>query len=45
MKLKLMSYNKYQMIMWTRGEMPWESFVERVKETLEGPIGEMIRRG
>ena len=42
--LKLMSYNKHYMILWARGKMSWESFVEKIGESLEGSVGEMIRR-
>ena len=42
--LKFMSYNKLQMILWIRGTISWEDFVEKVIESLNGPLGEMIRR-
>ncbi len=41
--LRLMKYRTDDAFLWSEGKMSWESFVGRVIESLEGPLGEMIR--
>jgi hypothetical protein len=40
--LKLMSSRKSDLDDYLKGEIPWEEFVKRTLELLEGPTGKMI---
>lgn len=42
--LRLMKYRTDDALLWAEGRMSWESFMKRVIESLEGPLGEMIMR-
>jgi len=39
-----MKYRTDDALLWAEGRMSWESFMKRVIESLEGPLGEMIMR-
>lgn len=43
--LKLMSYNKKEMVLWATGELSWKDFVKAMRDSINGSIGELIRRG
>lgn len=42
--LKVMRYRTDDALLWVDGRMSWENFVRRVQDSLEGPLGEMIKR-
>lgn len=42
--LRLMKYRTDDLILWANGTLPWESFVRRVIDSLEGPLGEVVKR-
>lgn len=42
--LRVMRYRTDDALLWAEGKMPWEAFVGRVVESLEGPLGEMVKR-
>jgi hypothetical protein len=42
--LKVMKYRTDDALLWAEGRTPWEAFVGKVVESLEGPLGEMARR-
>lgn len=42
--LKLLKYRTDDAFLWVAGKMPWGGFMEKVLESLEGPLGEMIKR-
>ncbi len=42
--LKLMKYHTEDTILWVNDKMAWGDFIGKVIESLEGPLGEMIKR-
>lgn len=42
--LRLLKYRTDDAFLWVAGRMPWKAFVKKVIESIEGPLGEMIRR-
>jgi len=41
--LRLLKYRTDDAFLWVAGKMSWKEFVEKVMESLEGPLGEMIK--
>ncbi|TKJ27165.1 MAG: hypothetical protein CEE41_00030 [Hadesarchaea archaeon B3_Hades] len=41
--LKLLKYRTDDAFLWVAGKMSWGDFMEKVLESLEGPLGEMIK--
>lgn len=41
--LKLLRYRTDDAFLWVAGEMSWRDFMKKVLESLEGPLGEMIK--
>ena len=43
--LKLMRFVNRDALLWVNDKITWEEFIKRVVETIEGPLGELVRRG
>ena len=41
--LKLLKYRTDDTFLWVAGKTSWKDFMEKVLESIEGPLGEMIR--
>ena len=41
--IKLISYLTRDMILWMNGTQPWETFIQKAIEDLDGPMGELVR--
>jgi len=41
--LKLLRYRTDDAFLWVAGKMSWGDFMKEVLESLEGPLGEMVR--
>ena len=42
--LKLMKFRTDDAILWVKNKISWEEFVKRALDSLNGPLGEIIRR-
>lgn len=43
--LKLLRYRTDDAFLWVAGKMTWTIFTKKVLESLEGPLGEMVKKG
>lgn len=42
--LKLMKYHTTDMVLWVGGGISWEEFMQKLRESVEGPLGQMVRK-
>ena len=41
--LRILSFHRKDIILWLRDEMSWEELIKKVKDSIEGTIGKLVR--